>query len=191
MPTSTDGLLFVASSGATSGNVPGFERLECLWRCVNAIKGWFDGFHEVSPQLYPGLPFFVWAQSIRCITVLKRLSMLQDPAWDCETVRRTVDVLEILDWMAIKMEMASREVGEKSNDDFFMKMSRILRWCRDMRTQVEQYLPADSVGYSIDNTAGIDVNKCVMDQTGIGTMPTEDFSNELWIQQMFGLPQGN
>jgi hypothetical protein len=115
------------SVGSMSANVPGFEQLECLWRCLNAVKSWLDVFYAISPAAYVGFPFFYWFQLVRCLVILKHLSTFNDPAWDRQAVYNTVDMLQLLEWMAEKAELASKEAGEQSDDDLFQQISKVLR----------------------------------------------------------------
>ncbi|KAI1390395.1 putative C6 transcription factor [Hypoxylon trugodes] len=114
----------------TAGGTSGFERLECLWGSVKAIKLWLDSFFAVSPSALRGIAFPFWAQMARCLVVLCRLSTLEDPAWDRKAVRETVDLLAALDRIAERAELASREASEPPGDDLFMQVSRLMKMFR-------------------------------------------------------------
>ncbi|KAK9418998.1 hypothetical protein SUNI508_07519 [Seiridium unicorne] len=91
--------------------IAGFERLECLWRSVENIKSWLDAFYKSPPPALVGLPFHFWSQMIMCVTILKYLSTLADPSWDCQAVRNTIDLTSTMDRMVEKLDLASREPG--------------------------------------------------------------------------------
>lgn len=125
-------LVIPGSTGSTvnSGHVPGFERLQCQWRSIDAIKSWLDLFYAFPPSKCVGLPFHFWSQLVRCIVILKHLTTLEDMAWDCEAVRNRINLMEVLDWMAEKVRLASIEAGEQSDDDLFRQFSKMLRLSR-------------------------------------------------------------
>ncbi|KAL4745584.1 hypothetical protein BDW72DRAFT_52736 [Aspergillus terricola var. indicus] len=103
----------------------GVDRLECHWRSVDAIKSWLDVFFSLSPAAYVGFSFPFWAQMVRCITVLYRLSIYADPLWDRSAVRQGVDLLHVLDRIADVMQQIGAEAGEQSPHDLFSQISRI------------------------------------------------------------------
>ncbi|PYI11735.1 hypothetical protein BO78DRAFT_413544 [Aspergillus sclerotiicarbonarius CBS 121057] len=110
-----------------TGSTTGFEPLESLWRALYAAKSWLDVFYTIPPAAYVGFPFFFWFQLVRCVVILKHLSTFDDPAWDRQAVRNTVGMLTLLEWMAEKAELASQEAGERSDDDLFRRVGRMLR----------------------------------------------------------------
>ncbi|KAI1267993.1 hypothetical protein F5Y18DRAFT_377094 [Xylariaceae sp. FL1019] len=113
--------------GAMGGELSGFEKIECLWRSVHAINSWLDAFKTVAPATYVGMPFFYWFQFVRCVILAKHLMTFRDPAWDPQTVYNTFDLIGVLGWLATKMELASKEAGEQSDDDLFRRLGRMLR----------------------------------------------------------------
>ncbi|RMJ24382.1 hypothetical protein PHISP_04751 [Aspergillus sp. HF37] len=115
-----------AGAGA-SGSTAGFEHIESLWRSLYAVKSWLDVFHAIPPSAYVGFPFFFWFQLVRCIVILKHLSTFDYPAWDTQAARDSVDMLTLLAWMAEKAELASREAGERADDDLFRRVGKMLR----------------------------------------------------------------
>uniref|UniRef100_A0A8H7N0D3 Transcription factor domain-containing protein n=1 Tax=Bionectria ochroleuca TaxID=29856 RepID=A0A8H7N0D3_BIOOC len=125
--TSSEPLLPASMSAFVGSNAPGFEPVECLWRSLHAAKAWLDCFHTVSPSLYIGFPFFYWFQLVRCLVILKHLSVFEDPAWDRVAVYSTIDLLAVLEWMATKSDLASKAANEQSDDDMFRQVSKCLR----------------------------------------------------------------
>ena len=80
--------------------------------------------------------------------LLKHLSTFDDPAWDRDAVRQEVDMLELLEWVGEKAEMASVEAGEMSDDDLFRRVGRMLRLAREwvvrkVRGEVDGWVPGD------------------------------------------------
>jgi hypothetical protein len=116
-PTSTTGVM--GSSAAASG----FERLDSLWRSVNAIKPWFDVFFSLSSPACRSLSFPFWAQLARCLVTLIRLSVLEDPSWDCVAVRKMADLRLVLDGMAQKLSCTEGDL--QVEDDLFAQFPRM------------------------------------------------------------------
>lgn len=116
-----------ADTSTSSGNTLGFDHLDFSWRSVGAIKAWIGVFLSLPPTECAGLSFMHMAQLARCLMVLYRLSTFVHPGWDCDLVRNTVDLLRVLDGVADKLEMASREAGEQLPEDLFMHLSGMMR----------------------------------------------------------------
>jgi len=164
--------------------MPGFERLECLWRSVSAIKSWLDVFFTLSPSACVGFSFLFWAQLSRCLVILYRLSTYADPAWDLQAVRNTVDLLLVLDRMADKLELASSEAGERSNDDLFMQIPRMMRMFRAWagakmapeETEEEPTWPYNGTATSAGDN--------MVDQNQMMMMQSIDFGNDMWLEEI-------
>ncbi|KAL9082891.1 MAG: hypothetical protein Q9165_008744 [Trypethelium subeluteriae] len=114
-------------TSTSGGNMLGFDFLDFSWRSVNAIKSWMGVFFSLPPAECAGLSFMHMAQLARCLVVLYRLSTFDHPAWDCVLVRNTMDLMSALDGVTNRLELASREVGERSPDDLFMHVSGMVR----------------------------------------------------------------
>ncbi|KAL4997557.1 hypothetical protein BDV10DRAFT_186149 [Aspergillus recurvatus] len=125
IPSARPNLPAGCSHPASGPFTAGLDRLECHWRSVEAIKSWLDVFFSLSPAAYVGLSFPFWAQMVRCITVLYRLSIYVDPLWDRLAVRRGVDLLPVLDHIAEVMQHTGAEAGEQSPHDLFSQIARI------------------------------------------------------------------
>lgn len=103
----------------------GLDRPECHWRSLDAIKSWLDVFFSLPPAVYVGLSFPLWAQMVRCVMVLYRLSVYVEPPLDRLAVRRAVDILSVLGRLAELMKRTCAEAGEQSPHDLFSKIARI------------------------------------------------------------------
>ncbi|OKL61931.1 hypothetical protein UA08_03017 [Talaromyces atroroseus] len=172
-----------------NGSMAGFERIECLWRSLYAVKSWLDVFYMIPPAAYMGFPFFCWFQLVRCIVILKHLSTFDDPAWDCEAVRKTVDMHMILNWMAEKAELASREAGEQSDDDLFRRVCKMLRlsqrWVvakQRAASQKEQEPPSLYSDAPELAPAGEDM----MDPSEMAWMNALETGDGAWLEEVLG-----
>jgi hypothetical protein len=118
--------VFPTSTTLASGNssaAASFERLDGLWRTVNAIKSWFDVFFSLSSPACRSLSFLFWAQLARCLVTLIRLSVLKDPSWDRVAVRNMVDLRLVLDGMAQKLSCTEADL--QVEDDLFAQFPRM------------------------------------------------------------------
>ena len=130
-PVNSDGTS-TAQPGATT--TAGYERLECHWRSLEAIKAWFELLFSMPPPTLVGFSFPFWAQGMRCLVTLHRLSTCRDPSWDRQAVRDRVDLAVVLDQVAGFIGRARAEIGETTNDTILAQMARVVRNFRDWAT---------------------------------------------------------
>ncbi|KAL1903328.1 hypothetical protein Sste5346_000613 [Sporothrix stenoceras] len=203
----------VGASTGTNDTLPALEHIECLWRSVYAIKAWLDAYQAIPPLTYVGVPFFFWFQLVRCVVLLKHLATFNDPAWDGQAVRNAVDMSTMLEWMAVKAEMASKEAGEQSDDDLFRRVGSMMRssmaWmaakqrAAGITTHDATHTNQPPVQQSQYDTAGAETSG---DSTVIITDAAEDdlmvpvdpswagsfgMPDENWIEEMFGWPMAS
>lgn len=180
------------STGGPCANGPRFERVECLWQCLQAVKSWLDVFHTVSPAAYVGFPFFYWFQLVRCIVILKHLSTVQHPDWDCQVVFKTVDMIALLEWMAEKAELAGNEAGEQSDDNLFNQVSRMLRlsleWIR-AKQQAENHATEGFSSIRSDGS-GLATPDDLPFTGQMAWMNAFEAGDETWLEEFFGWSPG-
>jgi hypothetical protein len=87
------------------------RRLEGLDSLLTAIERWFEVFHELPLVDWIGIPFGIWTQFSQCLTLLFRLTTLDEPGWDTEEVRKRADVLDILEGLSQGSERLAESVG--------------------------------------------------------------------------------
>ena len=111
-----------------------FQRMESLYACVESVKSWFKTFFTIPPGAYIGFPFSIFSQLVRCLVTLYKLSTLDDPAWDKNGVRKTANLLLILDQVVENMEQVSVLAGLDNNDgqerDVYFRTANMLRSIR-------------------------------------------------------------
>lgn len=179
--------------------LPGLGRVECLWQCVEAIKAWLDSFHRMQPAECVGLPFHFWSQAIRCITILKFLSIYQDPAWDCQAVRNTVDLLDVLDWIPKKLDLASKEVGIQTDDDILKLFSKLLSRSREwaearfnMSSSSSSLYQTHECPYSASiadvSDGPIEMNNAMLDMDQMDWFQAMDLESDKWFEEVLGWP---
>ncbi|PLB54152.1 hypothetical protein P170DRAFT_346654 [Aspergillus steynii IBT 23096] len=91
------------------------DRLDHLYSCLNAIKGFCDIILSVPLTMFPDIPMSVYILMSHCFIALFRLSMFDYPGWDKEAVRRDVDLLGITAQLAERMAQVAPTLGIKNN----------------------------------------------------------------------------
>jgi hypothetical protein len=164
---------------AGTGGVPlGFQRLECLWRSVENIKAWLDTFYTIPSAKLIGQPFHFWSQMILTVTLLKYLSTLRDPDWDCQAVRNTVHLISTLDSMLQKLDVTSREPELQCDDHLLKYLTKLLARCRawaEARWNVSSQTP-DSGRHHIPD----------LDQ--MAWLQSMDLGDDQWFENALGMP---
>ena len=112
----------------SSDSMPEFDRIDCMWRSVHAVKFWCRDFLSHPASDYIGMPFHMAQQLVRCMVVLYRLSTYQDSLWDCRAIRNVVDLLQVLDNVTEILHSASIQLnGGRSEDSVLSHMSDLMR----------------------------------------------------------------
>ncbi|KAL5349195.1 hypothetical protein ACLOAV_005483 [Pseudogymnoascus australis] len=172
--------LNLSGARSDSGDLPGFERLKCLWGSVESIKSWLDNFYNLAPADLVGLPFHFWSQMILCITILKYLSVLDDPAWNRQEVRNTVDLLATVDAMIQKLDQVCAEANLQCDDSLFNLLSKLLDKCRvwaDVRLDVASQIQG------VDGAAASH-GACPAENSQSGSSSIPDLDQMMWLQTM-------
>ncbi|KAK6075026.1 hypothetical protein SCUP515_06077 [Seiridium cupressi] len=73
------------------------QRLRELDSVLTAIESWLDVFTHMPLVDAIGIHVDNFTQFLHCIVVLFKLSVLEEPGWDLEEVRRRLDVFNVLD----------------------------------------------------------------------------------------------
>ncbi|KAF9889561.1 hypothetical protein FE257_007271 [Aspergillus nanangensis] len=102
---------------------PDTGNMEALFTCLTAAKASVEILFEYVPTSYASFPFFLWKQFRTAILTLIRLVYLEDPAWDVNLVRRTVDLPSILERIAENLSNLQNTSDCRSNEqeDVFSK----------------------------------------------------------------------
>ncbi|OXN11204.1 hypothetical protein CDV58_00091 [Aspergillus fumigatus] len=164
----------------------GFERLQCLWQSVENIKSWLGHFYQIPCSDLVGQPFHFWSQMILTVTLLKYLSTLHDPEWDCQAVRGTVHLITTMDSMVQKLDLSSK-VPEYQCDDHLLKfLSKLLTRCRrwaEARWHDEETWPGRSA--SSDTTGH---NHPIPELDQMVWMQSMDLGDDQWFENVLGMP---
>jgi hypothetical protein len=138
---------------------------------------------------------------IRCTAILKHLSTLDDPGWDCQAVRKTVNIVSVLQWIPEKLDMTSKEAGLQSDDDLFKLLSKLLTRSRewvaarwnisherhendDVQVVVDHHVPRGSTEF--ETSAGSANVDGIPDLDGIPWIQTMDLESDKWFEDVLG-----
>lgn len=182
-------------AGQISGNeiLPGFERLECLWRSVENIRSWQDNFCKIAPLDLVGLPSHFWSQMVMCITILKYLSILKDPDWDCQAVRSTVNLVSTVVCIHQRLELGCHDPALPSEDNLLKLLLKLLKKCQGwaeawMNAPTRTPAPGarswgspDAGGMSSHGSRIPDLDQMVL-------LHTMNLESDQWFQDLLGGP---
>jgi hypothetical protein len=164
----------------------GFERLGCLWQSVENIKSWLDHFYQIPCSSLVGQPFHFWSQMILTVTLLKYLSTLQDPEWDCQAVRGTVHLISTMDGMIQKLDLSSEEPELQCDDHLLKFLSKLLTRCRlwaEARWHDKETGPGRSAS---SDTTGHNYHIPELDQ--MVWLQSMDLGDDQWFENVLGMP---
>ncbi|GIJ92503.1 hypothetical protein Asppvi_001781 [Aspergillus pseudoviridinutans] len=170
----------------------GFERLECLWQSVENIKAWLDNFYRIPCSKLVGQPFHFWSQMILTVTLLKYLSTLKDPEWDCQAVRNTVHLISTMDCMLQKLDLSSKEPELQCNDHLLKFLSKLLTRCRlwaesrwNIASQIHDVETRPCQSANPDTTSH---NHHIPDLDQMIWMQSMDLGDDQWFENVLGMP---
>lgn len=169
-----------------------FQRLECLWQSVENIKSWLDEFYKIPCSKLVGQPFHFWSQMILSVTLLKYLSTLKDPEWDCEAVRSTVDLTSTMDCMVQKLDQSSKEPELQCDDHLLKLLSKLLTKCRlwaearwSMASQLQDVETRPCGSANSETTYH---NHHIPDLDQMTWMQSMDLGDDQWLEGVLGIP---
>jgi hypothetical protein len=159
-----------------------------LWQSVENIKSWLDNFYRIPAPKLVGQPFHFWSQMILSITLLKYLSTLKDPNWDCQAVRNTVHLISTMDCLLQKLDLSSKEPELQCNDHLLKFLSKLLSRCRvwaearwNMASQIQE--PCRN-----PNTDTISQPHHIPDLDQMVWMQSMDLGDDQWFEDVLGMP---
>jgi hypothetical protein len=131
---------------------------------------------------------------ILSITLLKYLSTLKDPDWDCQAVRNTVHLISTMDCMLQKFDLCSKEPELRCGDHLLKYMSKLLTRCRgwaEARWNVVSQIPAGEMSPRQGQNGGCETggqDHRVPDIDQMVWMQTMDLGSERWFEDVLGMP---
>lgn len=139
------------------------ERIAMLSRCVQAARAWFDVFFGLEPTTYAMFGFAMWAQLTHLVISIYRLTLLNEPWWDKDMVRRTIDLSRVLDEMLDRaggrsQSAGSEEVGDNIEAMFYLvKSIKTIKaaWGPLLAAKPTEKAAASAEGFQMGESDGI------------------------------------
>ncbi|KAI1451221.1 hypothetical protein F4805DRAFT_452224 [Annulohypoxylon moriforme] len=107
------------------------QRVQDLESVLNAIERWYAVYLEMPLGDWIGFPADIFTQFMQFLVVNFRLTILDEPGWDAQEVRRRVDVFESLDQACESVNRIPTIAGMVDADGprrgLFFKMTALLR----------------------------------------------------------------
>ncbi|PYI35854.1 hypothetical protein BP00DRAFT_333610 [Aspergillus indologenus CBS 114.80] len=128
-----------------------YEHLDYLYGCLEATKSWFDVFLSIPPAEYIGFPFAIFSQMVQNLVTLYQLTTLDNSVWDTTNVRRTADIIQIMNMVISNMgQVASLNGidGDPGGDIF----SNIAKTYQAVRMGWETKLDPTPLGSHVANS---------------------------------------
>ena len=114
---------------SNSDNIP-HKKITTFLHALYTIKAWLDKFFNIPQSAYPDVTFSMFSQFIHCIVSLFRLSTIDDPNWDRDAVKQTVDLVQVIERFAANVEKvrdARNLVIDNDEEDMFTKSTVLMR----------------------------------------------------------------
>lgn len=103
--------------------------------------------------------------------------------WDRKAVRNIVDLPLVLDHIAEKLELTSRESGGPSDDNLFMQFHKLIRMFRALVCTKMAPETGDQDTWAYNN-AVVGMNGDAVDPNQSQMMQLLDFGNENWWEEL-------
>jgi hypothetical protein len=117
------------------GLMPDMERYEAMEACLSAVKDWFDRHISIPSYVYIGMTFSYWWNMAHCSLILARLSVLDDPGWNRQSVRKRIDLFAVLDRLKAGFEEVAAQrhmsTGPTTEEDVFSNFVKLVRSMRN------------------------------------------------------------
>lgn len=84
------------------------QQLDSLQKCLYALNSWFQTWERMETTRWLGLTFGIFTQKIQSLGAVFRLSTANNiSGWNTVEARKTIDVLDLLERMAMQMDTAA------------------------------------------------------------------------------------
>ncbi|KAI1775072.1 hypothetical protein F4818DRAFT_452007 [Hypoxylon cercidicola] len=168
------------SKPATPWHEPDLRRFEVYQNCLVSIKAFLDTFFSTPITMYGSMAFTSYPQLVRVMRCLHRITTIQDPAWDRDAVRRSVDLIPTCDKIIATFEylkaastLVSPDAGEDESHNWGLGVFRKMR-----ATWQNELVNMDATNAATRETSLIDGA-----QSGGFTAPV-DFSGDPWLSDV-------
>lgn len=172
----------------TNPTEPNLAHLTTLSNLLHTIQQYFILFHRANFAEWTGQTFAIYSQFSHCILLLYKLSTLKTPGWDTAYVRRTVNILEILDQLVYRLEMLPSYLGIKDGEENSMLYKKGAAMIRGMKNSFAKDLQAYDEAEEkerVERAQREEMEKAGGDASngdGAGLMEVADFGDELAME---------
>lgn len=108
-----------------------FQRLQDLESVLSTVERWLTAYSEMPLSDWVGITADIFTQFMQYFVVLFKLSILDEPGWDLQEVRRRANIFEILDRACDNVDRVPVITGmvdaEGPRSGLFFKMNCVLR----------------------------------------------------------------
>lgn len=138
------------------------RQLDALQKCLNAVECWFQTWEQMSPTQFLGLTFNIFTQKIQNIVALFRLSTVDSIAgWNTAETRKKLDVLALLERIAVQMETVTAAVSVAEDDPREDSSKCLKLHCYSSQLQLchvsqKQLVLADKFYHSLEKSSHLD-----------------------------------
>lgn len=186
----------VKSAGPSS--LGQFQRLEELEQTLICIENWLAVFRGIPIDGWVGISVDSFSQFTHCLSVLFRLTTLEDPDWDNEDVRRRADILSLLDYYAVTLDQVHKATGMVNapgpRSGMFFKTSYLMKALKKLflkeldpnyeeKEQEAGKQPIDELMKQGDLHTAPDIN---MEEPSFTQEFLSGLAEEPWISDVFG-----
>ncbi|KAI0159927.1 hypothetical protein GGR52DRAFT_167962 [Hypoxylon sp. FL1284] len=121
-----------ASGSSGGGGVADLGKLDAYYSSLQASKAVLDNFLGFTPSEYLRVPFSMTLHFGRASQTVYRLLLVDDPDWDRAVVRRSIDLMAVMERVAARYEGVHRACGFEPTDDpdafdYYSKAAAALR----------------------------------------------------------------
>lgn len=127
---------------------------------------------------------------ILCVTILKYLSVLEDPTWNRQDVRNAVDLIAAIDVMIQKLDRVGIESNLQCDDSLYNLLSKLLSKCRvwaGARLNKACQIQGVDLNHGADSSE-TSHNSNIPDLDQMMWMQSMDLENEQWFEEALNLP---
>ncbi|KAI0121427.1 hypothetical protein F4776DRAFT_630812 [Hypoxylon sp. NC0597] len=160
-----------------------FQRLRDLESVLNIVERWLAAYSEMPLSDWVGISVDIFTQFMQYFVVLFKLSILDEPGWDLQEVRRRANIFEILDRACDNIDRVPVITGmvdaEGPRSGLFFKMNCVLR---DVKALFLAEMPPDiQLGAAFPTpNSGPDAN----DTNGNAELMDFTFSDEFLLSML-------
>jgi hypothetical protein len=110
------------------------QRIDAVWRCVEAVRTYFEIYFATPPQDFLIYPFQVLGQSVQASVTLLRLATLEVDGWDLAALREELSYSVIIGELTRRFELVETLPidGITINNDSFTKFAAKTRWMKNL-----------------------------------------------------------